>query len=88
MDIGETQVPEEEAHGEWIGLLRARGRGTEVLARCLDELIAEPGGEGLAMDTLLRRVLATREVEVRVLYIQGDWADIDRMADVVQGAVT
>jgi phosphoenolpyruvate phosphomutase len=88
VDIGEAQVPVDAAQGEWIGLLRARGRGTEVLRRCLDAVMAEPGGEGLAMDALLRRVLATGEVDVRVLYIQGDWADIDGLADVAQGAVT
>jgi phosphoenolpyruvate phosphomutase len=84
--IGEA-VPEAEADGEWIGLLRARGRGSEALARALDELLARPGGERLAMDALLQRVLEAGDVEVEVLYIQRDWADIDGVADVAQDAV-
>lgn len=80
-------VPEAEAHGEWIGLLHARGRGVAALARALDEILAEPGGERLAMDALLRRVLSHGE-PVAVQYILRDWADIDGVADIAQQAVS
>jgi phosphoenolpyruvate phosphomutase len=84
--IGEA-VGEAEADGEWIGLLRARGRGTEALLAALDALLASPGGERLAMDALLQRILDAGEVEVGVIYIERDWADIDSVADVAQDVV-
>jgi phosphoenolpyruvate phosphomutase len=84
--IGQDAVPEARADGEWIGLLRARGPGAASLARALDEALAAPGGEALPVDALLGRLVAAGE-EIRVLYIQRDWADVDSLADIAQDAV-
>lgn len=79
-------LPADDTHGEWIGLLRAQGEGPGQLRDALRALLAEPGGERLSLDALLRRVVAGG-APVRVLYVNGGWADIDTLVDAARGGL-
>ena len=76
------QIRDDEADGEWIGLARAKGEGTELLRAVLDEVLSPPGGEQLDMCTLFNRLVERNELPVRVIYIQGGWIDINGLADI------
>ncbi|MCM2255644.1 MAG: isocitrate lyase/phosphoenolpyruvate mutase family protein [Vicinamibacteria bacterium] len=78
-DVSAT-LPDDGCEGEWVGLLRARGAGAEALRAALEALLAEPGGEQLAMDALMRRLLAQGH-EIRALHVDGGWADLDTLTD-------
>jgi len=79
------ELPDDEAHGQWIGIARARGQGTELLLDCLGELLAERGGDRLEMSALFNRLVEKQPGVVRVLYVQSDWIDINSLADVARG---
>lgn len=74
-----AELPDHQADGEWIGLLYARGAGAALLREGLDEIIASPAGRTAGMETLLNWLAA--RAPVQVLYVHGDWIDIDRLAD-------
>ncbi len=82
-----NHLPDEDVDGEWIGMLRTRGEGTVQLLRALDEVLAKPGGDELEMSAVLNRLIESDPLAVRVLYIQGDWIDINSLADVAKGNV-
>ncbi len=83
LDIG-PELSDAQADGQWIGLLRSRGSGTRALADALLRLLARPGGERSDMASLLRELLSCG-AQIRVLYIHGDWVDINSLADVAAG---
>ncbi|MBW2231784.1 MAG: phosphoenolpyruvate mutase [Deltaproteobacteria bacterium] len=74
-----------EADGEWIGMLRTKGEGTERLVEALDEVLALPESEKLDMCAVFERLVARDPQAVRVIYVQGDWIDINSLADVARG---
>ena len=76
----------QDAHGEWIGLARVRPSGMPDFRRAMDEVLAQRDGATRAMDAVFAQLLKNG-VEVRVLYIHRDWADIDDVADLVQREV-
>ena len=77
-------LPDDETDGEWIGMVRARPEGTERLLAVLDELLAEPGSEKLDMSALFNRLVARDPKAVRVVYVAGDWIDINDLADLAK----
>ncbi len=76
------QIADGEADGEWIGMLRAKGEGSEALGAALDEVFGRPAGAGLDMAALFNRLVERRDVPIRVIYIQGGWIDINGLADI------
>lgn len=80
-----TELSSDEADGEWIGMARTRGQGTELLAEVLDEVASRPDGEELDLAALFNRLVERDPKAVRVQYIQGDWIDINSLSDVAQG---
>ncbi len=82
-----SAIPDDRTDGEWVGLLRTQGQGTLALRNALRALLARPEGERLAMDALLNELSRQGEA-IRVLYIWGDWADIDVLSDVTQSHIS
>ena len=80
-----ADLGDDEADGQWIGLLRARGEGTTWLADAVDRLLACPGGERRDLAALLRHLVKDRGVPVRVVAIHGGWVDINSLDDVARG---
>ena len=79
-----ADLPDEATDGEWIGMLRARPEGTEWLLSALDAVLAEPDHERLDMSAVFERVLAEHPGSVGVVYVSGDWIDINDLADVAR----
>ncbi len=81
-----SDVPWEEASGQWVGLMALRGQGTVAAAELLDEL-AEKEPEILrtaGLVTLLNRLVA-RGYTVRVRHSYGHWRQLKDQADLVAG---
>ena len=77
-----TEIPEEEAHGEWIGLLKMTGAGVSQL-RELGESVADPERlRSMRMADVFDLLIANGKA-VEVVYIRGHWLDVDDMHDVV-----
>ena len=66
--------------GEWIGLMKCSGRGSELLLRKLEQLSQEPIFFKMNIDRLLNE-LTKDDIPVHVLYIEGNWLDVDTMQD-------
>jgi len=77
-----SDLPESKADGEWAGLLFTRGAGTEMMRAALAELMAKPGGERLSMGDLLNHMVERMGAEIHVVFVRGDWIDIDTFADI------
>lgn len=73
-----ADLPDDQADGEWIGLLYASGGGAALLREGLDEIMASPAGPTAGMETLLNWLAA--RAPVQVLYVHGDWIGIDQLA--------
>jgi phosphoenolpyruvate phosphomutase len=78
----------DEADGEWIGMLRTKGEGTDLLLAALEEVGAEDGAERSELAPVFNRLVAKNPEAVRVIYIQGDWSDINSLADVARANVS
>ncbi len=65
-------------HGEFIGLMMSNQKGSEVLRSVLDEL-GEEACKTMKIDTFIGHVL--KKQDIHIIYIQGDWLDINTIAD-------
>ena len=73
-------VPLEEAHGEFIGLIKATKAGAALLWKEIDQLVRE--GDLMAFITLAIERLADRGTPIRTVFTNGRaWADNDTLAD-------
>jgi phosphoenolpyruvate phosphomutase len=82
----DVDLPDAEADGQYVGMLRTRGEGTDLLLSALDEILSQPGGDELDLAALLNLLVERDADAVRVLYIQGDWIDINSLADVAKSS--
>ena len=77
-------LPDDETSGEWIGMLRVRGEGAELLGEALDTALARPDSGELDLCAVLGGLAAREPRVVRVLYVEGGWIDINSLADVAR----
>jgi phosphoenolpyruvate phosphomutase len=73
----------EKIHGEWIGLIKTTARGSEVLCGALDVLSKRPDFRRLRFDDLFNHLVSSGQ-PVQVLYITGQWLDVDDLEDLAQ----
>ena len=69
--------------GRWIGMLRVRGAGRELLLQALSKLRTQPDFARLGVPELLNQVVAAGH-RVKVLYVHGHWLDVNDLADLQQ----
>jgi phosphoenolpyruvate phosphomutase len=67
-------------NGEWIGLMKCSKKGSALLSNKLEELSKQSNFTSMNIDSLLNGLIADG-VEVRVLYIEGNWLDVDTLQD-------
>lgn len=79
-----TRMDETDADGEWIGLLYARGTGVERVCGALEQLTHGPEGRRAWMGDLMNHILKHGDTAIRVIAIQGDWIDVDSLADLAE----
>ena len=78
---GET-IPDEQRHGEWMGLLKVSAAGLPALRELVGELAATPENRRAKLHTLLDE-LVRRDHRVRVIYTTGHWLDVDSLDDIL-----
>ncbi len=71
----------EAPQGEWIGILKATHKGSEVLKGALQELSQREDFKTLKMADLLTTLMESK-VSIGVKYIEGHWMDVDHYKDV------
>ncbi len=77
-------LADEEASGEWIGMMRVRGEGAELLLEALDTVLARPDSGSLDLCAVLNDLAQRDPRAIRVIYVQGGWIDINSLADVAR----
>jgi len=70
-------------HGEWIGLIKTTANGSTALRDALAVLSRRPDFCRLRFDDLLNH-LVSRGERVQVLYVTGQWLDVDHIEDLAQ----
>jgi phosphoenolpyruvate phosphomutase len=73
----------EKIHGEWIGLIKTTANGSAGLCDALEVLSKRLNFSRLRFDDLFN-CLVSRGQRVQVLYITGQWLDVDHVEDLAQ----
>ena len=76
-------LAEEDIDGEWIGMAKLSDRGSALVRAEIEALRAEGILCDASLLTLFTR-LAEKGRQVRVVYVAGQWLDVDDAADVEQ----
>ena len=66
----------QEAHGEWIGLMRLSANGAVAVCDALEALQLRDDFAELRMKDLFDHLLRDRH-RIRVVYVRGHWLDVD-----------
>lgn len=72
-----------EAHGEWIGLLRTNSEGSRKLKLALEEMAKDANFNQMKIGDLLN-FLVKNDNKIEVDYIDGHWMDVDNFKDFEQ----
>jgi phosphoenolpyruvate phosphomutase len=78
---GET-LPEDQRHGEWMGLLKVAASAMPAFREIVVELAAAPENRRAKMHNLLAELVG-RGHRVRVIYTTGHWLDVDSLDDIL-----
>src|SRR5438874_728505 len=73
----------DKIHGEWIGLIKTTARGSAAVCGALDVLSKRSDFRGLHFDDLFN-YLVCRGQRVQVLYVTGQWLDVDDLEDLAR----
>jgi phosphoenolpyruvate phosphomutase len=73
-------MPDERCDGEWIGVLKSNATGSEAIAASVKALSSKQDFEHMKMTDLLCDLIAGG-IEIKVIYIDGHWLDIDNLGD-------
>ncbi len=73
----DSQLPSADIHGEFIGLMRFSSKGTEIAKQALNNLAKRPDFNKMRATHFLKYLCNNMSIAIRVIYIQGDWLDIN-----------
>ena len=73
----------EKIHGEWIGLIKTTARGSAGVCGALDVLSKRPDFGRLRFDDLFNHLVGGGQ-RIQVLYITGQWLDVDDIDDLAR----
>jgi phosphoenolpyruvate phosphomutase len=73
----------EKIHGEWIGLIKTTVNGSAGICDALDVLSKRPDFCRLRFDHLFNHLVSSGQ-RVQVLYITGQWLDVDDLEDLAR----
>jgi phosphoenolpyruvate phosphomutase len=73
----------EKIHGEWIGLIKTTVNGSAGICEALDVLSKRPDFYRLRFDDLFNHLVSSGQ-RVQVLYITGQWLDVDDLEDLAR----
>ena len=66
--------------GRWVGMLRFRGAGKELLFDALDQLKQRPEFDKLGLPDLINYLIESKQ-RLQVQYINGHWLDLNNLED-------
>jgi len=72
----------QQVHGEWIGLARLSAKGAELVRDALEAMRADGSLHTASTLDLFSRI-ADAGHQVRVLYVPGQWMDVDDATDLI-----
>jgi len=78
-----ADIPENSRHGEWTGLMRVSGKGAETLRHEIESIRKDGALNGMGIPQLLTR-LAEKGEKIAVVYVTGQWLDVDDYADLMK----
>ena len=81
-DIG-PDLERGKIHGEWIGLVKTTPRGAAAIKTALTDLSRENDFRKLRFDDLFKHLIRSGQ-SVQVLYIAGQWLDVDDIDDLAR----
>ncbi|EAR21019.1 phosphoenolpyruvate phosphomutase [Nitrococcus mobilis Nb-231] len=76
----DAMIAGERAHGRWIGLLHARGRGVELLRQAIEELRSHARFKDYTLPNMLNHLI-DRGHKIQVNYCHGHWLDVNSLHD-------
>jgi phosphoenolpyruvate phosphomutase len=76
-------IDPEAIDGEWIGLLKTTAKGAEALRAALEELSQQDDFAKMQLYDVFNEMLR-QGAQVRVLFIAGQWIDVDNLEDLSQ----
>ncbi len=76
-------IDPEAIDGEWIGLLKATGQGTESLKATLEDLSRSEAFAEMQFYDVFNEMLR-QGAKVRILFVAGQWIDVDNLEDLSQ----
>ena len=79
-----VDLPDDEVSGQWIGMFRLRGEGTDLFREAFDEVVQASGSDVLDLCAVFHRIAERDPRSVRVIYVEGDWIDINSLGDVAR----
>jgi phosphoenolpyruvate phosphomutase len=82
-DLPANQIPDDQIHGEWVGLVKLSAAGSALVRKELAALRAEGKLDKANMPDLFNRLVAAGH-RVRVQYITGHWLDVDDAFDLAK----
>ena len=77
------QLPREKIHGEWIGLIKTSPHGSTVICEALNALSAQADFRTMRFDDLFRHLIERGE-RIQVVYVTGNWLDVDNLDDLAR----
>ncbi|MFL2936803.1 MAG: phosphoenolpyruvate mutase [Myxococcota bacterium] len=84
LDAIGPDLTDDEVSGQWIGMFRTRGEGTDLFREAFDEVAQKEGSENLDLCAVFHHLAQQDPRSVRVIYVQGDWIDINSLDDVAR----
>ena len=76
-------IPQEAIDGEWIGLLKTTSQGAGCLKATLEMLSRSEAFAKMQLYDVFNEMLR-QGVKVRILFVAGQWVDVDNLADLSQ----
>ena len=78
-----SALPADRISGEWMGLAKLSPRGAAMVAELLQAMRAEGTLAKAGLPDVFTR-LAGQGARIRVLYVTGQWLDVDDAADLAR----
>ncbi len=81
-DVG-SDITDAECHGEWTGLAKFSEKGAALARAEIEEIQNDGTLKDAGLPTLLTR-LAQKGEKIAVVYVSGQWLDVDDYADLMK----
>lgn len=78
-----NDISEAECHGEWTGLVKFSEKGANLARAEIEEIQKDGTLKDAGLPTLLTR-LADKGEKIAVVYVSGQWLDVDDYADLMK----